>query len=253
LPTNPCTIPLPPNDTDFGRPVWTRIEPQTQIALIKSWAFWQFWVTRTVGPLDGSPDPRVRDLLRQMIERWKKYPDQNGASVLSDPPVNISEFSEAAWRIYGARVLEIIANNDFEIETTMMDINTDGVPDRLYRLTRLGFGGWGESMEARPSLEACARALPSDPKYASGIYVSESDNPQVNRTLIALGRLGEYDMFSFQGAPYSVRRWDYGIGVVSKLSATRYLPWFEPESSSPNYSARGVGVESYCSVTFTLN
>ena len=253
LPTNPCTIPLPTAGGDFERPVWTPLEPADHIALIKSWAFWQFWVVRSVGPIDGSPDPQVQELLRQMAERWRKNPNQSASEVLADPPVNITEFSEAGWYLYGARVLAMIANNDFQIEAMMVDINADGKPDRLYRMTRLDFGVWREPIEARPMLQACSRSAASDPRFTSGIYVSEIENPQVNRTLIALGRLGQYDVFFFQHEPYSVSRWDYGIGTISKLRPSRYLPWFAPDSLSLNYSARGVALEPYCDVAFTLN
>jgi len=249
VPANPCSMPLPRDDAAFVRPVWTNLDPMAHLDLVKSWAFWQFWAIRSPGStLENSPDPQVREFIRLMSERGRRPNMRDPTEPFRDPPVDVSEFIEAGWNIYGERVLAMINRGDFQVQVTTLDYNSDRRPDHLYRMTRLAFGFNREPMEGRPTVQACSRSLPSDLRFAAGLYVSEKADDRLHRSSIARGRLQPYDVFFFDGELHSISR-GMGdgapdIGWISKNRPSSYLPWFD--RSGGERPGRGLGLADLC-------
>ena len=250
---NPCALQLPSGDKDFSRPSWTKLDPQTNFNLVKSWAFWQFWAVRAPNAtLENSPDAQIRALVSKMSQQWRtpNTRDPDPMYPVRNPPADVAEFIEAGWQIYGTQVLAIIARGEFEIDKAVFDFNNDGKPDQVYRLTRLSFGFNREPIDRRPTLQACHRSSSDDPKFTMGFFISENDDPKLSRSVIENERLRIYDTFIFQDKAHSVSRpldqdKTSDIGWVSRNDPTTYLPT-SIRSSVPDSGQPGVTLASVC-------
>jgi hypothetical protein len=243
---HPCSLPLPMNAA-FSRPAWTKVDPAEKLDVVKSWAFWQVWALRaTATSIQVSPDASVSALVRRMAERWSGGPI-TGEIVWPPPAREVQEFIAAGWAIYGARVIDMIESGAFRMETARFDYNADGMPDQVYRLTRLNFGLSNQTIEGRPTAEVCSPGQPSEPALESGIYVSDQTDPLLHRSLVTAARLNVYDMFFFKGRPYSVSRGHHDslpqLGWLSVNSPTSYV--YSMRDVPPGQKP-GIGFENLC-------
>jgi hypothetical protein len=206
-PSQMCTISLP-RDREFRTPAWRPLDPNAHIGTVKEGFFWQFLAQQVRD--EGYYNPEHRAFIQDLRNAW---PESSGPPFFSNIPKEVDPaLIERAWRLFGGPVRQMIEAGALRLETARFDLNFDGVPEPVYRMSSLVFEaprGPADPVQIRARIWSCDVASGRDEDHPYAIFVRHADAPAISNggpevwaegTRRQIGHLN--DAFWYRGRPY---------------------------------------------------
>lgn len=106
-----CGIPIPANNPDYKLPDWVDLDPALHIDMVRKIYFWH------------------------NISRSRRHPLY--AQQISDLSVILPEFYDIYWPKAEPFIMSYIENGEIELWESQLDVDADGIEERVYKMTRI--------------------------------------------------------------------------------------------------------------------
>lgn len=151
-----CGIPLPENNPDYELPLWEALDVVENIEIVRNAYFWHnMWVSKA-HPL---------------------YEKQ-----LADRSVILPEFLDIYWNKSLPAIMSLIENDEVELWRSDIDIDADGIDERVYKMTRISTSGirqapWDVDIAAPRVRSSCEDIGFQDGRMQYLFYVDPKELP----------------------------------------------------------------------------